>query len=200
MKTFTYVAAVALLTAGTAFAQSSGTTSTDNTMQKPAQSQSMPNHDMSGSGMSQDRDRNMSGQGMSGDSSRSAGSMDRDMHTNQSSNADIDHNGNMANSASAPRPIARNHARAGSDARENRETAELNMRQVQGGGMSTAGMNSSAPMRGQTAQTPFNQGSPQTPRAGMMNCTPDRPDCGTARQNPSIQSSPQQRTNNASPQ
>lgn len=167
MKTFTYVAAIALLTAGTAFAQSSGmNSSSTSTMQQPAQSQSMSNQNMSGSSMSRD--------------------------TNQSSN-----------SASAPRHIARNHAGAGNNARENRETAELNMRQVQGG-MSNAGtsgtMGASSEMGGQTAQTPFDRGSPQTPRAGIINCTPDRPDCGTARQNPAIQSSPQQRIYNAAPQ
>jgi hypothetical protein len=45
---------------------------------------------------------------------------------------------------------------------------------------------------------PFDRGSPQQAQAGGPNCTPDRPDCGTARRNPAIQSSPQQRMYNSS--
>jgi len=44
------------------------------------------------------------------------------------------------------------------------------------------------------AGNPFDSGSPQQAQAGGANCTPDNPSCGTARQNPAINSSPQHRT------
>ena len=44
------------------------------------------------------------------------------------------------------------------------------------------------------ASNSFNNGSPQQAQGGGPNCTPDNPSCGTARQNPAINSSPQHRT------
>jgi hypothetical protein len=55
-------------------------------------------------------------------------------------------------------------------------------------------MNGSRGMSSSGAGNPFNAGSPQQAEAGGANCTPDNPSCGTARQNPAINSSPQHRT------
>jgi hypothetical protein len=183
MKSITYVAAIALLTAGTAFAQSSDMNSSSS-MPKPAQAQSMPSDSMAKPDMS------------GGGSSPSSASMNRDM--DQSSKADIDTgkaNGKAAKQAQSSterRHVASRARTSGNDARENQETAQLNRQQLGASGM-TGGA-------GQTAENPFDRGSPQYPQAGSAACSPDRPDCGTARDNPAIQSSPQQRMYNASPQ
>ncbi len=81
----------------------------------------------------------------------------------------------------------------GSDARENAETEQLNRQQLAGPGASNGGMSSSG-MSSSGAGMPFDNGSPQQAQAGGANCTPDNPSCGTARQNPAINSSPQHRT------
>jgi hypothetical protein len=80
----------------------------------------------------------------------------------------------------------------GNDSKENQETMQLNRQQVAGApdGMSSSGMGAS----GSGAGNPFNNGSPQQAQGGGANCTPDNPSCGTARQNPAINSSPQHRT------
>jgi hypothetical protein len=191
MKTITYVAAVALLTVGTAFAQSSGMNSPSSTQNKPAQSQ-----DQITSGSSQN-ESSMSNQGMSGSgSSPSSSTTNRDM--DRSSKADMDNGkaAKQAQSSTQRRHVASRARMSGNDARENQETAQLNRQQA--GGMGASSMSGGS--GGQTAENPFDRGSPQYPQAGGAACTPDRPDCGTARQNPAIQSSPQQRMYNASPQ
>lgn len=93
--------------------------------------------------------------------------------------------------------VARNgHA----DARENDETRQLNRQQLAGNGSasmapsSMSGMGRSGSMSSSGAGNPFNTSSPQQAQAGGANCTPDNPSCGTARQNPAINSAPQHRT------
>jgi hypothetical protein len=137
MKTYIYAAAIALLTASTAFAQSNNPAPAD-----------------ANSGMAQ-------------------------------------HSGDKA---SAPRHMHRHmagmHADRSQDSREDRITMQLNRQQLaDNGNMSAPGMSGNA--------ASFNNGAPQQAQAGGANCTPDRPDCGTARDNPAINSSPQQRTYNA---
>jgi len=163
MKTFTYVAAIALLTAGTAFAQSSmtgGSTMNNSTPTPSATS-----------------------------SSTHSGSM------NQSS---MDHQsrGKASKNASKARThhVARSNNRI--NARENQETRQLNLQQLAGNSASMApsGMSGSSGMSSSGAGNPFNNGSPQQAQAGGANCTPDNPSCGTARQNPAINSPPQHRT------
>jgi hypothetical protein len=84
------------------------------------------------------------------------------------------------------------------DARENEETMQLNRQQIAGGGSASMapsrGMGYSSGMSSSGAGYPFNSGSPQQAQGGGPNCTPDNASCGTARQNPAINSSPQQRT------
>jgi hypothetical protein len=69
---------------------------------------------------------------------------------------------------------------------------QLNRQQLAGDNTSMApsGMSSS----GMGAGNSFDNGSPQQAQGGGANCTPDNPSCGTARQNPAINSSPQHRT------
>jgi hypothetical protein len=98
----------------------------------------------------------------------------------------------VASKAKTTKHIASRASNRSQDSRENQMTMQLNRQQLMGGGMNASNGNMSG--------NPFNNGSPQQAQAGGANCTPDRPDCGTARQNPAIQSSPQQRTYNASPQ
>lgn len=89
--------------------------------------------------------------------------------------------------------VARN-SRA--DARENQETMRLNRQQLAGNSASMApgGASNMSGMSSSGARYPFNTGSPQQAQAGGANCTPDNPSCGTARENPAINSSPQHRT------
>jgi hypothetical protein len=85
---------------------------------------------------------------------------------------------------------------SGNDSKENQETMRLNRQQVAGGsssmnnGMGSGNMGASS----SSPANPFDNGSPQQAQAGGANCTPDNPSCGTARQNPAINSSPQHRT------
>lgn len=157
MKTFTYAAAIALLTASAAFAQSSDTGSSDTMQNMPAQNQSMSNHDMSGQATAQPSDIK----------------------------------GNM--NAPAQRKLARTRSDRSQDARENQITMQLNRQQLAANGnMSASGMSGTG--------NSFDNGAPQQAQAGGANCTPDNPSCGTARDNPAINSSPQHRVYNASPE
>jgi hypothetical protein len=128
----------------------------------------------------------------SGSASRSMdqSSMDRssDMSSTHASKARTHH-------------VARN---SGDDARENQETMQLNRQQLAGGNSASLapsagmgysnGMGYSSGMSSTGAGIPFNNGSPQQAQGGGANCAPDNPSCGTARQNPAINSSPQHRT------
>lgn len=192
MKTFTYAAAIALLTASTAFAQSSGTGSSSSMQNMPAQNQSMSNQDMSG--------QNSAGQNSAGQATGQPSDIKGNM--NQSANPSA---GDMSNSgdntqasrdmSNAPkhRKLASARSDRGQNARENETTMELNRQQLAANGnMSAAG----AGMSGNGGSS-FNNGAPQQAQAGGANCTPDNPSCGTARENPGINSSPQHRTYDA---
>jgi hypothetical protein len=196
MKTFTYVAAIALLTAGTAFAQSSppnGST-INNSTPTPAAKGAVESPGTSSStgsrSMNQAPSMNQSG---SMNMNRS-GSMDNSSRTDRSS---MDRSAGMASRSDTharTHHVARN---SGADARENQETRELNLRQLAGNSASMApngSMGYSSGMSSSGAGNPFNNGSPQQAQGGGANCTPDNPSCGTARQNPAINSSPQHRT------
>jgi len=197
MKTFTYAAAIALLTASAAFAQ----TGTNNS---PMMNNSTPTPAARGtaegttqSDMKGNNPANSSG-GMNQSGSMSSGSM------NQSSDMDHANGGKPSRHASTHAKSKAHHVASNTrshvsdrsaDARENQETMQLNRQQVAGAPGDASGMSTS-----NGADNPFDRGSPQQAQGGGPNCTPDRPDCGTARQNPAINSSPQQRTYNASPQ
>ena len=202
MKTFTYVAAIALLTAGTAFAQSSppnGSTINNSTptpsARGPAESPGTSSGTRAGS-TNQSPSRDQSG---SMNTNRS-GSMNNSSSMNQSS---MDRSSDMSSPSAAKartHHVARNSR---DDARENQETMQLNRQQVAGTSASMApsgsmgyssGMGPSRGMNSPGAGSPFNNGSPQQAQGGGPNCTPDNPSCGTARQNPAINSSPQHRT------
>lgn len=196
MKTLTYVAAIALLTAGTAFAQSSGSvngSTMNNSTPTPSAigpadsagtSSAMPSPQ---TGTNRSSNMQQSGSMSMGNSSSMNQSSDMDQSSDQSS-------GKPSRSAA----MARSHhvARNGSvDARANQETRDLNRQQL--AGMAPSGMNSmggSSGMSSSGASNPFDASSPQQAQAGGANCTPDNPSCGTARQNPAINSAPQHRT------
>jgi hypothetical protein len=120
---------------------------------------------------------------------------------NQSS---MDRSSGMASSKSSSSAKTHHVAKnSRDDARENQETRQLNLQQVAGGsgasmapsgGVSGSGMGYSSGMSSSGAGNPFNNGSPQQAQGGGPNCTPDNPSCGTARQNPAINSAPQHRT------
>jgi hypothetical protein len=175
MKSFTYAAAIALLTASAAFAQPSGNSSSSmqNTpAQDRSQAQPMFNHDMSGTESSQPADIKSKMNESKAKPSSAEAAMPK---------------------ATSQRLASRAHATDRSEnARENRITAQLNRQQLAG----AAGMSASGSISGNS----FNNGSPQQAQAGGPNCTPDNPSCGTARQNPAIQSSPEHRTYGASPE
>lgn len=205
-KGFTYVAAIALLTAGTAFAQAqsgaagaNGSTINNSTptpaAKGPAEGAPHTSTGSSGTMMNQSGSMNRSGS-MSMD--KSSGSMD------QSSN--MRHSTGKAKSASKAKSHHMASSRSsGNDAKENQETMQLNRQQLASGGGSAmapsgsrgmygSGMSGSGGMTSSGAGNPFNNGSPQQAQGGGPNCTPDNPSCGTARQNPAINSSPQHRT------
>ena len=178
MKTFTYVAAIALLTAGTAFAQAqsgsagaNGSTINNSTPTPAAKgaAEGAP-HTSTGPGATM----NQSGSGMNRSGSmsmdKSSGSMD------QSSNM---HHSRAKASKSASKAkshhVARNDRSV--DARENEETMRLNRQQLASGG--SAGMQNGYD---QTAQSPNERGMPATP----------------TQTNPAINSVPQARTYNNS--
>ncbi len=183
-KSFTYVAAIALLTAGTAFAQAqsgaagaNGSTINNST---PTPAAKGPAEGVPRGAGQPGTMMNQSGSGMnqSGSSMGSGSSMDQasDMDHSKKSKSKM-HHGMSSRSG-------------GNDAQENQETMRLNRQQVGGTGAS----NSTMPSRGMSSGNPFNNGSPQQAQAGGANCTPDNPSCGTARDNPAINSSPQHRT------
>lgn len=224
MKTFTYAAAIALLTASAAFAQSSSNNSSMMNNSTPTPSMSGPSegnggtssqsanspsdHSSSMSGSMSDHNSSASGS-MSGDQSKASSDMDQskassDMdkskasdHASMQSNEKTTSTHHVASEAKAPRHIASRGSAKG-NARENQETAQLNRQQISGSAMNE-GMSANMAGTNGMHRNPFNNGSPQQAQAGGANCTPDRPDCGTARQNPAINSSPQQRTYNAAP-
>jgi hypothetical protein len=183
MKTFTYVAAIALLTASAAFAQSSSNNSSMTNNATPTPSMSGP---AEGNGGSSSQPTNI----QSGQNQAPSGMDQSSM--NQSGGKSAKH---IASKAKPKAAHVASRAKAGDrsqDSRENQMTMQLNRQQLAGGSMNAS--------TGDMSGNPFNNGAPQQAQAGGANCTPDRPDCGTARQNPSIQSSPQQRTYNASPE
>ena len=164
MKIFTYAAAIALLTAGTAFAQSSA-----------------PNGStMNNSGTSP---------------STQSDSMDNSNSMNQSSNMDQSNSTASQRASTTTGSRARRVAssRSSTDAKENEETMRLNRQQLASGGagMTPDNMNG---MSSSVAGNPFNNGSPQQAQGSGPDCTPDNMSCGTARENPAINSSPQHRT------
>jgi hypothetical protein len=201
MKSFTYVAAIALLTAGTAFAQAqsgaagaNGSTINNSTptpaAQGPAegvprgagQPGTMMNQSDSGS-MNRSGSMDRSGSG----SSMGSGSMNQSSDMDRSSGRSMKSKGRSHHSDSA-----RN---GGNDSQENQETMKLNRQQLTAGGSTS--MNNRGSSGGMSSSNPsnsFDNGSPQQAQAGGANCTPDNPSCGTARQNPAINSSPQHRT------
>lgn len=195
MKTFTYAAAIALLSASAAFAQSSGngaTGSMQNMQNPPARSQSMSDQDMSGQATGKPSDikggmnMNQSTDRVAPQASRD---MSRDMSKDDSSQAANDTSKRDMSKSVAHRKMASSDR--SENARENETTMQLNRQQLASapGGSDMSGMNG--------RDNSFDRGSPQQAQAGGSNCTPDRPDCGTARENPAINSSPQQRTYNA---
>lgn len=199
MKTFAYAAAIALLTAGTAFAQSgatNGSTLNNSTptpaAKGPVESPGTSSSTQAGS-MNQPGSMNRSGSM----NMNSSGSMGRSSSMNQSS---MDRSSEMSprgSSKARTHHVARNSR---DDARENQETMQLNRQQLAGTSASMApsgSMGYSSGMNGMSssgAGYPFNGGSPQQAQGGGSNCAPDNPSCGTARQNPAINSSPQHRT------
>jgi hypothetical protein len=195
MKNFTYVAAIALLTAGTAFAQAqsgaqsgaagaNGSTINNSTPTPAAKgpAEGVPR----GAGQPGMMDRSGSG------SSMGSGSM------NQSS--DMDHSSGKSMKNSSMKSRARSHhvdsaRNGGNDSKENQETMQLNRQQLAGGGSTS--MNNTGSPGGMSSSNPansFDKGSPQQAQGGGPNCTPDNMSCGTARENPAINSSPQHRT------
>ena len=195
MKTFTYVAAIALFAAGTAFAQSSPPNGSTINNSTPTPSAVGP---AEGTGTSSTNSSRMSQPGsinQSGSANMNKSGSTRDTSSmNQSS---MDRSSDMASTKAAKAKshhVARNR---GADARENQETQQLNRQQIAGNSASMApsgGMGYSGGMRSSGAGNPFDNGSPQQAQGGGANCSPDNPSCGTARQNPAINSSPQHRT------
>lgn len=187
MKTFTYVAAIALLTAGTALAQSTTPNSSTINNSTPTPSARGPVESPGTSSTTQSGTMSQSG---SMNTNRS-GSMGSSSSMNQSS---MDRSNGMAPKRAAQAEshhVARN-SRA--DARENQETRQLNLRQLTSGSSASMAPSGIGGMSSSGASNPFNNGSPQQAQGGGPNCTPDNPSCGTARQNPAINSSPQHRT------
>lgn len=192
MKFLTYAAVIALFSATAAFAQTGPSGDAANpAMQNnpPAASDQMSDHGMSGQNMG---NMNMSGQGMSSTS----GTAQTTHHTStRTSHRSIHH--------------AVRSDTAAENARENRETEQLNRSQLRASASSTSSMMPQQGMyqgsqQGYTTTSnptgnPFDNGSPQAAQAGGPNCTPDNPSCGTARENPAINSSPQHRLYPESP-
>jgi len=208
MKTFTYVAAIALLTAGTAFAQAQSQSGAagmngstiNNSTPTPAAKGAAEGAPRTSTGTSSGTMMNHSGSGMSS-STNSSGSMGSSSMGSSSMNqsSDINHTSGKAAKHASKSTTRMHHVASargsGNDAKENRETEQLNRQQVAGGtSMAPGGMNGSSGMNSSGAGNPFNNGSPQQAQGGGANCTPDNPSCGTARQNPAIQSSPEHRT------
>jgi hypothetical protein len=188
MKIFTYAAAIALLTAGTAFAQSSSNSSSMMNNATPTPAMSGPAE--GNGGASNQSATAPSNQGMN-KSSMDKSSMDQSsMKMNKSAAKKAPKH--IASTAKTQH-IASKASDRGQNSRENQATEKLNQQQLASGGAIGAS-------NGNPSGNSFNNGAPQQAQAGGANCTPDRPDCGTARQNPAINSSPQQRMYNASPQ
>jgi hypothetical protein len=179
-KGFTYVAAIALLTAGTAFAQAqSGAAGANGS----TINNSTPTPAAKGPAEGVPRGAGQPGTMMN----QSGSSMGSGSSMNQSN--DMDHSMKSMKSKSRMHH-GMSSRNGGNDAKENQETMRLNRQQLGGTGAS----NNAMPSRGMSSSNPFNKGSPQQAQAGGANCTPDNPSCGTARENPAINSSPQHRT------
>lgn len=216
-KGFTYVAAIALLTAGTAFAQaqsSSGAaagangSTINNSTPTPAAKGAAEGAPRSSTGTPSGTMMNRSGSGSMDKSGGSSSSMGSGSSMDQSS--DMDHARSKSLKSSSRKSHAKMHHVAsartgGNDSQENRETMQLNRQQVAGGsssmnnnmGSDRMGASGNMGSRGMNSSNPansFDNGSPQQAQGGGANCSPDNPSCGTARQNPAIQSSPQHRT------
>jgi len=201
MKTFTYAAAIALLTASTAFAQSS-----NSTMGTAGSTRGQ-------AGISADRSATMgqSSNDMKGSMARpgKAGSSDMNNDSDMGKSSSQAPSSSKAMSHQASRDnananhMANNKGMKGGtrsdDAQANQETAQLNQGQLSGHGMMSNGMgNNGGAMNGNGNS--FDNGRPQAAQAGGPDCTPDNPSCGTARRNPAINSSPQHRLQGASPE
>jgi hypothetical protein len=183
-KGFTYVAAIALLTAGTAFAQAqsgaagANSSTINNSTPTPAAKGPAEGVPRGAGQPGTMMDQSSSGMNQSGSSMGAGSSM------NQSSDM------NAATKSKARSHHGMSSRSSGNDAKENQETMRLNRQQLGGTGAS----NNAMPSRGTSSSNPFNKGSPQQAQAGGANCMPDNPSCGTARGNPAINSSPQHRT------
>jgi hypothetical protein len=123
--------------------------------------------------------------------------MDKSSSMNQSN--DMSRSSGAASKGASMNSNMKSHHVAGNsraDTRENQETIRLNRQQLAGtsASMAPGGMGGASGMSSSGAGNPFNNGAPQQAQAGGANCTPDNPSCGTGRENPAINSSPQQRT------
>lgn len=172
MKTIAYAAAIALLSASAAFAQSSN--STDMNAGKM-------NHQPSANDSSMPQSGSMNSD-MSGDAGMSSGKAMK----HETSNMKAKH-------------VASTKDTRSENSREDQETAKLNQGQLSGNGsMANNGMNRDGTAMNGNGNS-FDNGRPQAAQAGGASCTPDNPSCGTARENPAINSSPQHRLQQASP-
>ena len=194
MKTLTYAAAIALLAAGTAFAQTNTNNSSTINNSTPTPAARGPAEGSGGASSQSGTMMNRSGsmdQSTTGRSDRSGG-MNTPDSMNQSSN--IDHaRGKTSSHASTMRSKANRHVasmsgRSGADAKENQETMQLNRQQLAGADRTNAGISGGntygeSGYNSQTAQSPNERGNPPMP----------------TQRNPAINSVPQQRTYGTSP-
>jgi hypothetical protein len=207
MKTFTYVAAVALLTAGTAFAQSSNPNASTLNNSTPTPSARGPVESPGTSSTTQPGTINQSGSTNRAGSANmnSSGSMNNSSSMDRSTmdRSDTARSRDMSSRSGAKARIHHVARNGRDDARENEETMQLNRQQLAGTSASmgpsgsmgySSGIGSPRGVSSSGGAYPFNNGSPQQAQGGGVNCTPDNPSCGTARQNPAINSSPQHRT------
>ncbi len=194
MKTLTYAAAIALLAAGTAFAQTNTNNSSTINNSTPTPAARGAAEGTSGASNQSGAMMNQSGSatqpGPAGRSDRTGG-MNQPSSMDQSNN--MDHaRGKASTHASntrsrANRHVAMNGRNSRIDAKENQETMELNRQQLANAG-STGPAMGGGNIYGQggdsqTAQSPNERGNPPMP----------------TQKNPAINSVPQQRTYGASP-
>ena len=132
--------------------------------------------------------------------SPAAGKSSRDMNAGKSDagkKSDMSASERSDKSAAKTKHIASRKPIGGgaNNARENQETAQLNQSQASSNGMM---MGKSGAVTNGNGNA-FDKGRPQSAQAGGSDCSPDNPSCGTARQNPAINSPPQHRLQQASP-
>jgi hypothetical protein len=196
MKTFTYAAAIALLTASAAFAQSSPNNGSMMNNATPTPTMSGP---AEGNGGPSNQPTNLKGSMVQPKAGGNDMSNNSDM--GKSSSKAMSHQTSRDN-AKAKHIASNKGMKSGErrdDAQANQMTAQLNQGQLSGNGMmSNSSANNGAAMNGNGNS--FDNGRPQAAQAGGANCSPDNPSCGTARQNPAINSSPQHRLENSSPE